>query len=271
MNRLKSDRSANSSIYVLLIVHSSWYTVSCFSLQWPCLCTESMHETTETEYAISETTKPQSYCGEVSTFFVIPLKQAACRAVPRFRTIVRLVNIRSFVKEDFKNACITIGGRNLQGITLSKPIYNIEISNPDIRWLVEADLEDTKDRKLLQNYLPSALSITVCSPCSQKLGCGTLQTISSSVYGMDTVFQSKSTLNDSLSPWLAASRNASPLRTERNVFKIAFTHPVWKFFTARFNAKLLDIWIVRQKRNDFCKPFASCDHQWGAWLHVSGN
>ena len=48
-----------------VVIHSSWDTVSCFSLL--CLCTESMHETTLKqipEYAISEITNPQSYCGE---------------------------------------------------------------------------------------------------------------------------------------------------------------------------------------------------------------
>ena len=73
MNRLKSKRSVNSSIYALLIVHCLLLLLS-LPLQWPYLSTKSMHrihathETTETEYAISEITKPSVYCGEIGGF-----------------------------------------------------------------------------------------------------------------------------------------------------------------------------------------------------------
>ena len=36
-------------------------------------CIESMHETTETEYAISEITNPQSYCGDDGTIPLITI------------------------------------------------------------------------------------------------------------------------------------------------------------------------------------------------------
>ena len=67
-NRLKSNCNAKSNIYA----HNALLMIRCLSLlflPWPCLCTESMPETTEANnaitpyaYAIYEITKPQSCC-----------------------------------------------------------------------------------------------------------------------------------------------------------------------------------------------------------------
>ena len=102
MNRLKSNCSANSSVNTLLVVH-------CLSLLFrngharaPNPCSQSMHETTESsEYAISEITNPQSYCGDllpVARCFMSTILYYFSIVYNRVSHLVRFLSILSPLK-----------------------------------------------------------------------------------------------------------------------------------------------------------------------------